>query len=45
MAMVAFVVPVISSAADTNACVRCHTSDQTMKSLVKPPVIQGEGEG
>lgn len=31
--------------ADRGSCVRCHSSDQEMKALVKPPKIGGEAEG
>ncbi|OPY03609.1 MAG: hypothetical protein A4E66_01736 [Syntrophus sp. PtaB.Bin001] len=34
-----------SPANQANSCVSCHTNDKLMKTLVKPPVISGEGEG
>ncbi len=35
----------LTAKADRGSCVRCHTSDSEMKSLVKPPEIGGEAEG
>jgi len=32
-------------AAGKGTCYKCHTSASEMKALVKPPLIQGEGEG
>ncbi len=34
-----------AAAADHGACVSCHTDDQRMKSMVKPPDLHGEAEG
>jgi hypothetical protein len=31
--------------AGTDSCVACHTDDQKLKSLVKPPDLHGEAEG
>jgi c(7)-type cytochrome triheme protein len=31
--------------ATKGSCYKCHTSDSEMKALVKPPLIQSEGEG
>lgn len=35
----------LTAQADRGSCVQCHTDDQQMKSLVKPPEIGGEAEG
>ncbi|ABC75971.1 hypothetical protein [Syntrophus aciditrophicus] len=43
--LVLFLLPAWAWAAAVNQCISCHTDDQKMKSLVKPPAIGGEGEG
>jgi len=45
MFVVLLLLPAWIWAAPVNQCISCHTDDQKMKSLVKPPVIGGEGEG
>jgi len=42
-----FATPAINAFAAESACVRCHTSDATLKSLFTPPTPTGgeEGEG
>jgi len=40
-----FLLPSWAWAISLNHCISCHTDDQKMKSLVKPPTIGGEGEG
>lgn len=34
-----------ASWAGTDTCITCHTDEEQLKTLVKPPEIGGEGEG